>query len=135
MYDGEPRTYGTWEPLRRILARTGGDLTAVDGADFSRGLGTVVESRNVLEHLDERGIRVTLRDGEVFEKAGLMALAGTLRDIASGRIAAGSRVLVCLTGGTAQPDGQVRARRWVAWDSEEIDESGVGRPTEGRRLS
>jgi hypothetical protein len=49
----------------------------------------------------------------VLEKAGLMALAGTLREIESGRIAPGSRVLVCVTGGTARPEGTVAATRWA----------------------
>lgn len=114
MYDGHPETYGTWEPLRRILAETGGDLATVNRDEFSRSLSTVVDGRSVLDHLAERGIRIALREGEVLEKAGLMGLAGTLRQIESRKIAPGSRVLVCLTGGTARPDGRVNADRWTA---------------------
>lgn len=113
MYDGEPGTYGTLDPLRGILGETRGDLTTVDAEDFRRGMTTALAGRTVLEHLAERGIHVTLRGGEVLEKAGLMALVGTLREIEAGRLAGGSRVLVCLTGGTATPRGRVAAVRWV----------------------
>jgi threonine synthase len=112
MYDGEPATYGTLEPLREILVETGGDLATVDESEFRRGLSTAVDGSNVLDHLADRGIDIARGGGEVVEKAGLMALAGTIRAIESGRIAPGSRALVCLTGGTARPGGRVDALRW-----------------------
>jgi hypothetical protein len=113
MYDGNPGTYGTFGPLRRILIETAGDLTTIDREDFRRELWADVGGKTVLDHLAERGVLVTLREGKVLEKAGLMALAGTLREIESGRIAPGSRVLVCVTGGTARPEGTVAATRWA----------------------
>jgi len=113
MYDGNPGTYGTFGPLRRILIETAGDLTTIDREDFRRELWADVGGKTVLDHLAERGVLVTLREGKVLEKAGLMALAGTLREIESGRIAPGSRVLVCVTGGTARPEGPVAATRWA----------------------
>jgi cysteine synthase len=112
MYDGQPGTYGTLEPLRRILTETEGDLATVDRQAFDRGLATIVDGKNVLEHLADRKIEITLRDGDVLEKAGLMALVGTLREIERGAIAKGSRALVCITGGTARPEAPVRATRW-----------------------
>lgn len=113
MYDGEPGTYGTLDPLRRILVDTGGDLTTVDHDEFRRGLATIVDGRSILDHLADRGIEIATRGGEIIEKAGLMALVGTLREIESGGIASGKRVLVCITGGTAQPGGPVNVTRWA----------------------
>jgi hypothetical protein len=101
------------EPLRRILVDTGGDLTTVDHDEFRRGLATIVNGSSVLDHLADRGIEIATRGGEIIEKAGLMALVGTLREIESGGIASGKRVLVCITGGTAQPGGPVNVTRWV----------------------
>jgi threonine synthase len=119
MYDGNPGTYGTFGPLRRILVETGGDLTTIDREDFRWGLWADVGGKTVLDHLAEHGVLITLREGEVLEKAGLMALAGTLREIESGRIAPGSRVLVCVTGGTARPEGIVAATRWADEEMED----------------
>jgi hypothetical protein len=121
MYDGEPGTYGTFEPLRRILVETGGELVELDHDEFDRGLSTVVDGKGLMSQLARRGVHVTLRDGEVQEKTGLMALAGTVREIESGRIAAGSRVLVCMTGGTARPRGRVVATRWSGEDPHRFD--------------
>jgi threonine synthase len=109
MNDGAPHTYGTLDELRTILTETGGDLTTVNHQDFREHLSLTPAGKGVLDHLQDKGVRIALRDGEVIEKAGVMALAGTLREIRAGRIADGSRVLVCLTGGTAEPDGRVRA--------------------------
>ena len=122
MYDGNPGTYGTYGALRQVLVESGGDLTTIDREDFRRELWTEIGGRSVLDRLAERGVKVTIREGEVLEKAGLMALAGTLREIESGRIAAGSRVLVCVTGGTARPEGRVKATPWAG----ELLESGRG---------
>jgi threonine synthase len=113
MYDGNPGTYGTFVPLRRLLLESAGDLTTIDREDFRRELWAQIGGKSVLDHLAERGVIVTLREGEVLEKAGLMALAGTLREIEAGRIAPGGRVLVCVTGGTARPEGAVTATRWA----------------------
>ena len=104
MYDGEPRSYGTFDELRGILLNTGGDLTTVDHDDFRQWLAVEVAGKTVLEHLAAHDLHIAQREGEVVEKTGLMALVGTLREIASGRVVAGSRVLVCLTGGTARPE-------------------------------
>jgi threonine synthase len=103
MYDGAPRTYGTFDELRRILLATGGDLTTIDLDDFREWLAVDVAGKTALEHLADHGVHITQLEGDVVEKAGLMGLVGAMREIASGRMAAGSRVLVCLTGGTGKP--------------------------------
>ena len=52
------------------------------------------------------------------ETTGLLALSGTLKEIAAGRITAGSRVLVCLTSGTGRPDGAVVPEVWAEeWEA------------------
>jgi threonine synthase len=103
MYDGEPRTYGTFDELRRILLATGGDLTTVDLPDFRTWLAVEIAGKTALAHLADHGVHITKSEGDVADKTGLMGLVGTLRAIASGGMAAGERVLVCLTGGTAGP--------------------------------
>lgn len=113
MYDGEPGTYGTLEPLRAVLAESGGTLETVDAGEFGRAIATRLDGRPLLEALAACDIRIATRDdGTLLDKTGLLALAGTVRAIDAGRIAPGSRVLVCLTGGTARPRGRVEARRW-----------------------
>jgi threonine synthase len=113
MYDSAPTTYGTFELLRDALERTNGDLTTIDPAEFTQRLGTTVDGRTVLEHLCERGLVPAVRDGDILEKAGLMSLVGTLQQIDKGAIEPGSRVLVLITGCTAQPQGTVAASRLV----------------------
>ena len=105
MYDSEPHTYGTYEKLEQLLRETSGDLDTIDHAEFYRGLDTRLGDRTLIEHLEGAGIRIGMRADEVIEKAGLIALLGTLKQVDKGEIEAGSRALVCLSGGTAQPDG------------------------------
>jgi threonine synthase len=104
MYDATPQRYGTFDPLRDLLDRSGGFLTTVDHDEFdaliTRGPGIAV-----LQVLSKAGIEITRRSNEIFEKTGLMALAGIFKEIDAGTIAPRSRVLCCLTGGTANPDG------------------------------
>jgi len=108
MYDGQPRTYGSFDGLRHVLVSSGGDLTTLDEADFDRVLARGVQGTPLLELLADRGVHIAQRDGAIVDKTGLMGLVGTLREIASGRILEGARVLVGLTGGTARPDGRIR---------------------------
>jgi len=113
MYDSAPGTYGTFDLLRRVLECTGGDLTTIDHDEFARRLSSNVEGASVLDHLADRGVQPGRRDGEIIEKAGLMSLVGTMQHIDTGAIPEGSRVLVLVTGCTAQPDGKVCASRLV----------------------
>lgn len=113
MYDGEPGTYGTFEQLRGVLTESEGSLATVDAGEFDEAFATRVDGEPLLARLAARDIRIATRsDGTVLDKTGLLALAGTLRAIEAGEIPAGSRVLVCLTGGTAHPRGRVEAERW-----------------------
>jgi len=113
MYDEAPRSYGTFEELRGLLHASAGDLTTINRAEFERWLDVSIEGRTPIEHLARHGVAIAQRDGEVLEKAGLMGLAGALREIAAGRFRAGSRLLVNLTGGTAQPRGEVVPERTI----------------------
>jgi hypothetical protein len=106
MYDAEPHTYGTFEELCALLAETGGFLTTLDHAEFRQSLDRSYDGRGLLELLAENGVDIAVRDGEVIDKTGLIALTGALRQIEAGSIALGSRILVCLTSGTARPDGR-----------------------------
>ncbi len=107
MYDNAPQTYGTFESLRVLLNDTGGHLDTLDHREFAQGLDRRFQGRDLVAVLDEVGIAIGLREGEVLEKAGLIALLGTLKQIDAGKIQPGERTLVCLTGGTARPDGRV----------------------------
>jgi len=112
MYDASPQSYGTVEELRGILDETEGDLTLVDSADFRRLLEDEFDGAGILDVLAAAGVNIFVREGEIVETTGLLALAGTLKEIAAGRIAAGTRVLVCLTSGTGRPDGTVVPEAW-----------------------
>lgn len=132
MYDSEPHTYGTFQQLHRLLNETGGYLDTIDHEEFFDGLESRAEGRLLIDHLESSGIRIGLREGEVIEKAGLIALIGAIKQIDRGLISSGSRVLVCLTGGTAQPDGLAVPDHRIS-DASEID-SIVGRTlTEAQR--
>jgi hypothetical protein len=118
MYDSSPQSYGTVDALRGVLDDTGGDLTLVDSADFRGLLEEDFDGAGILSVLGKAGVNIFVRDGEIVETTGLLALTGTLKEIDAGRITAGSRVLVCLTSGTGRPDGavvpEVWAEDWVA---------------------
>ena len=104
MYDATPQRYGTFDTLRDLLEKSSGFLTTVDRGEFDAlimcGPGVAA-----LESMSAAGIEITRRGGEIFEKTGLMALAGIFKEIDNGTIAPKSRILCCLTGGTANPDG------------------------------
>jgi len=118
MYDASPQSYGTVEELRGILDETAGDLTLVDSADFRRLLEDEFDGAGILDVLAEAGVNIFVREGEIVETTGLLALTGTLKEITAGRIAAGSRVLVCLTSGTGRPDGKVVPEAWAEeWEA------------------
>lgn len=118
MYDSSPQSYGTVDELRGVLDDTGGDLTLVDSADFRTLLEKDFDGAGILSVLGKAGVDIFLRDGEIVETTGLLALTGTLKEIAAGRIKAGSRVLVCLTSGTGRPDGAVVPEVWAEeWEA------------------
>jgi hypothetical protein len=120
MYDTSPQSYGTVDELRRILEETGGDLTLVDAGDLEELLEDDFDGGGILEVLAAAGADIFVREGEVVETTGLLALTGTLKEIDAGRIAPGSRALVCLTSGTGRPDGEAVPEVW----SEELGAAG-----------
>jgi hypothetical protein len=91
--------------LRKVLLDTKGDLTTIHHTEFYDFLEHEFEGKTVLDLLQDNGIDITVRDGDVLEKAGLIALAGTLKEIENGLITSGSRVLCCLTGGISAANG------------------------------
>jgi threonine synthase len=105
MYDRDPHSYGTTSELMRLLDETGGWLTLVSLGEFKRLLGSE-EAPWVLDLLHGLGVEIARRDGAIVERTGLIALAGVLKEIAAGRIPAGSRVLCCLTSGAWRPQGR-----------------------------
>lgn len=125
MYDNAPQTYGTLDSLKDLLVANGGHLDTLDHGEFADGLSRLFEGSDLVDLLAEAGIRIGLRNGEVVEKAGLMALLGTIKQIDAGRIQPGERVLVCLTGGTACPDGRVVPDHHID-DAGQISEIVVG---------
>jgi threonine synthase len=108
MYDVKPQTYGTYKDLKNILVRTGGDLTTVNHQEFTDFLEDEFDGKSILNLLKDHGIEITLNNGEVVEKTGLIALEGTLKEIDKGRIAKGSKVLCCLTSGISEADGKAK---------------------------
>ena len=108
MYDVKPQTYGTYKDLKNILVTTGGDLTTVNHQEFTDFLEDELGGKSILNLLKDHGIEITLNNGEVVEKTGLIALEGTLKEIDKGRIAKGSKVLCCLTSGISEADGKAK---------------------------
>jgi len=108
MYDVKPQTYGTYKDLENILVTAGGDLTTVNQQEFTDFLKDEFDGKTILNFLKDHGIEITLNNGEVVEKTGLMALTGALKEIDNGMIAKGSKVLCCLTSGISEADGKAK---------------------------
>jgi hypothetical protein len=113
MYDREPHTYGTFDEFQAILCSTGGDLTTISHGEFTRAVECDVGGLNLLRGLAANGVEIATVRGEVLEKTGLLGLAGTLKQVESGHIPSGARVLVCLTGGTAQPSARATPESFI----------------------
>ncbi len=105
MYDREPQTYGTFEELGRMLMSTRGDLVTIDHALFRDFLSLTFRGKGILALLRNNGVDITVGEGQVREKTGLIALAGVLKEVERGSIPEGSRVLCCLTSGSGPADG------------------------------
>lgn len=108
MYDDSPDTHRTYRDLHELLLLTRGDLLTVNGEEFDSCLRPSAACGPILELLRSCGIAITVRSGQVIEKTGLIALAGTLKAIDAGTIQAGSRVLCCLTSGVSAADGRAQ---------------------------
>ncbi len=109
MYDDKPYTYGTYMYLKEILSHSAGDLATINRSEFMDLLGHNFDQKNVLDLLRDKGIEITVSGGEVVEKTGLIALAGTLKAIDNNIILKGSRVLCCLTSGISKADGKAKS--------------------------
>jgi len=100
MYDKHPETYGTFSELDALLARTDGRAVTATAAEFARWIEEPIEGVTIVERLANVGLDIAFDDaGVIAEKTGLVALAGLLSEIEAGRVSAGTRALVCLTGG------------------------------------
>jgi threonine synthase len=108
MYDNSPQTYQTFADLKQLLLLSQGDLLTINETEFATYIYSPAPIGPVPELLLSRDLAITMKSGQVLEKTGLMALAGTLKAIDNGTIEAGSRVLCCLTSGASQADG-------IAW--------------------
>jgi hypothetical protein len=106
MYDVKPHTYGTYKDLTDILISASGDLTTINHSEFADFLELNFDGKGILDLLKDKGIEITVNDGDVVEKTGLIALAGTLKEIDNGRLARGNKVLCCLTSGISEADGK-----------------------------
>lgn len=108
MYDVKPHTYGTYKDLTAILISANGDLTTINQFEFDSFLECDFDGKDILAILRNNEIDITLTNGEILEKSGLIALAGTIKEIDKGNIAKGSRALCCLTGGASEADGKAK---------------------------
>ncbi len=108
MYDVKPHTYGSYKDLRNVLVSTGGNLATINHKQFTEFLGKDFSGKSILGLLKDRGIDITLHNGEVVEKTGLIALAGTMMAIDEGEISKGSKVLCALTSGISEADGKAK---------------------------
>ena len=114
MYDFKPHTYGAYEDLTELLNTFNGDLATINLSEFDRCLDERFDGKGVLELLEENGIEITVHGGEIVEKTGLIALAGTLKEIDSGKIVKGERVLCALTSGISDADGKAAPEQRIA---------------------
>lgn len=114
MYDVKPQTHGTFAELEQMLKTSGGNMTTVDAGELNAFLSRRFDGRTALEWLSANGVEVTVRVGEIVEKAGLVALAGLVKEIDAGAIKPGMRVLCSLTGGASGSDGKAVPEHVIA---------------------
>ena len=107
MYDNTPQSYKTYDDLHRLLALTHGEMLTVNEEEFDV-CANVAAGGPIVDLLLSRGIAISMRSGEIIEKTGIIALAGTLKAIDAGIIRPGSSVLCCVTGGVTEADGHAR---------------------------
>ena len=118
------KTLGGLLPVEVLLRRvedqdcdpvelTGGDLDTIDHREFDSLLEFRVKKKSIIDLLNENGIKVSVLNGSIVEKTGLIAVAGTLKAIDAGRIASGSRVLCNLTSAFSLADGKAVPERVI----------------------
>ncbi|MCX7886031.1 MAG: pyridoxal-phosphate dependent enzyme [Verrucomicrobiae bacterium] len=109
----EPALYNvypdqTYPELFRVLQRWGGDAISVSQADFAE-FGEEFQGR-----VEAAGVTLGRMNGQVVERAGLLAGAGALKAIAEGWISKGATVLCALTGGAGPvPSRPATPERWI----------------------
>ncbi len=113
MYDRDPQTHGTYDSLENILVSTGGDLTTISAGEFSHFLAREFDGASIVDRLADCGLKLGRRNGELTEPAGVVALAGLVKQIDLGQFDAGSRVLCSFSGGTRPADGLATAEAQV----------------------
>ena len=111
MYDFAPHTYGTYQDLKELLVATKGDLTTINHREFSDFLERDLDGKGILQLLSDHGIEI---GREVVEKTGLIAVAGTLKEIDHATIPRGSKILCCLTSGISSTDGLAKPERRIS---------------------
>ena len=121
MYDHSPGTYQTYDDLHELLLESRGDLLTINEAEFHAYIHSDPGYGQIPDLLQAQGTVITLRSGQVLEKTGMIALAGTLKAIDAGTIRAGSHVLCCLTGGVSGADGRARPERTVRTTQDVLD--------------
>jgi hypothetical protein len=108
MYDFAPHTYGTYQHFKGLLQQAQGEMTTINRREFDTFLERQFCGLTMLEWLERYGIAITR---PVVETTGLMALAGTFKEIEKGTIPTGTRVLACLTSGICTSDGKAQPER------------------------
>jgi threonine synthase len=114
----EPTLYNvypdqTYPALYRTLQKWGGDMTAVNQTEFEE-FGC-----EFLARVERAGVKLTRVNGQILERAGLLAGAGALKAISKGRIPQGATVLCALTGGAgAAPSKPVRPERCITLEDD-----------------
>jgi len=121
MYDSEPFTYGTYNDFSELLSSAQGDLSTVNHQEFYYYVKNFFEGKTIPDLLNEKGIYISVKDEDIVEKTGLIALVGAIKAIDQGIISAGTRVLCSLTSGMSRSDGKARPGFYVT-DSEDISE-------------
>jgi hypothetical protein len=111
MYDFAPHTYGTYQDLKDLLVASRGDLTTINHREFSDLLERDFDGKGILQLLSDHGIKI---GREVVEKTGLMAVAGTLKEIDHATIPRGSKILCCLTSGISSADVLAKPERRIS---------------------
>jgi len=106
MYDVKPHTYGTYRDLLEVLSESKGALSTINHSEFASLLDRDFDGKGIRGLLKDHGIEI---GATVVEKTGLIALAGTLKEIDQGNIRKGERVLWCLTSGVNHADGATRS--------------------------
>jgi hypothetical protein len=108
MYDARPHTYGSFDEFKDLLTSLQGDLTTVNRSEFNALLERNFNGKRILTLLRDNGIDITVKNGDVVEKTGLISLTGTIKEIDKGIIPDGSNVLCCITSGATEADGAAR---------------------------